>query len=200
MGVSRFGSFFCLWAVCARSNRWRTLIGSWVTPPTTGSIKIKLGGSKNITINHGSGGADCGRRRSWPLPPPRKMCVRYTPHRKRGLVAASKRMQAEGMMLGELCVTTPPPCRKINPKSPLKNEEATPCPGRFSPNPIVLRLIVKFSAILTGRIVQFRPPGRKMKAIPPPPPPTNIADFPSWTPSHCALPLAVRAHTLAHTD
>jgi hypothetical protein len=29
-----------------------------------------------------------------------KMRVRYTAHRKRGLVAASKRMQAEGMMLG----------------------------------------------------------------------------------------------------
>ncbi len=100
MGVSGFGSFFCLWAVRTRSNRWRTLIGSWVTLPTTGSIEIKLGGAKNITIDHGSGGADCGRRRSWPLPPPRKMCVRYTAHRKRGLVAASKRMQAEGMTMG----------------------------------------------------------------------------------------------------
>jgi hypothetical protein len=39
-------------------------------PPTTGSIKIEQGGAKNITINHGSGGGDCGRRRSWPLPPP----------------------------------------------------------------------------------------------------------------------------------
>jgi hypothetical protein len=28
MGVSGFGSFFCLWAVHARSNRWRALIGS----------------------------------------------------------------------------------------------------------------------------------------------------------------------------
>jgi hypothetical protein len=28
MGVSGFGSFFCLWAVRARSNRWRALIGS----------------------------------------------------------------------------------------------------------------------------------------------------------------------------
>ncbi len=109
-----------------------------------------------------------------------KMCVRYTARRKRGLVAASKRVQAEGMTLGELCVTTTPPsCRKINPKSPLKNEAATPCPGRFSPNPVVLRLIDKFSAILTGRIVQFKPPGQKMKTIPPPPPPTNIADFSS---------------------
>jgi len=70
MGVSGFGSFICLWAVCARSNRWRALIGSWVTPHTTGSIEIERGGAKNIIINHGSGGGDCGRRRSWPLLPP----------------------------------------------------------------------------------------------------------------------------------
>ena len=38
-----------------------------------------------------------------------KMCVRYTVHRKRGLIAALKRVQAEVMTLGELCVTTPPP-------------------------------------------------------------------------------------------
>ncbi len=36
----------------------------------TGSIEIEGGGAENITINHGSGGGDCGRRRSWPLPPP----------------------------------------------------------------------------------------------------------------------------------
>jgi hypothetical protein len=28
MGVSGFGSFFCLWAVRTRSNQWRALIGS----------------------------------------------------------------------------------------------------------------------------------------------------------------------------
>ncbi len=87
-----------------------------------------------------------------------KMLVRYTTRRKHGLVAASKRMQAEGMTLGELCVT-PPPRQKNNPKSPLKNEAATPCSGRFSPNPVVLRLIIMFSAIATGRIIQFRLPG-----------------------------------------
>ena len=38
-----------------------------------------------------------------------KMRVRYTARRKRGLVAASKRMQVEGMTLGELPVTNPPP-------------------------------------------------------------------------------------------
>jgi len=42
-----------------------------------------------------------------------KMCVRYTTRRKRGLVAASERMQAEGMTLGELHVTTPPPKKKL---------------------------------------------------------------------------------------
>ena len=42
-----------------------------------------------------------------------KMRVRYTACRKRGLIAASKRMQAEGMTLraaaSELHVTPPPP-------------------------------------------------------------------------------------------
>ena len=42
------------------SNRWRALIGSWVTPPTTGAIEIERGGDKNITINHGCGGGNCG--------------------------------------------------------------------------------------------------------------------------------------------
>ncbi len=44
-------------------------------------------------------------------------------------------------------------------KSPHKTEAATPSPGGFSPNPVVLRLIVMFSAIVTGRIVRFRQPG-----------------------------------------
>ena len=70
MCVSGYGSFFCLWAVRAPSNRRRALIGLWVTPPTTGSIEIERGGDENITINHGCGGGDCGRRRSWPLPSP----------------------------------------------------------------------------------------------------------------------------------
>ena len=70
MGVSSFGSFFCLWAVRAHSNQWCELIGLWVMPPKTSSIKIEWGGAKNITINHGSGGGNCGRRRSWHLPPP----------------------------------------------------------------------------------------------------------------------------------
>ena len=62
-----------------------------------------------------------------------KMRVRYTARRKHGLVAALKRMQAEGMTLraaaSELRVSVAnlskwaslrvaPPRRKINPKSP----------------------------------------------------------------------------------
>ena len=29
------------------------MIGSWVTPPTTGTIEIKHGDDENTTINHG---------------------------------------------------------------------------------------------------------------------------------------------------
>ena len=42
------------------SNQQRALIGSWVTPPTTGVIEIKRGGDENITINHSCGGGNCG--------------------------------------------------------------------------------------------------------------------------------------------
>jgi len=47
-------------AARACSNRRRALIGSWVTPPTTGVIEIERGGDEYITINHGCGGDDCG--------------------------------------------------------------------------------------------------------------------------------------------
>ena len=67
------------------------------------------------------------------------------------------------------CCALTPPGRKFD-KHPRKTEAATPSPSHFSPNPVVLRLIVMFSGISTGQIVRFRPPGRKMKAIPPPPP------------------------------
>ena len=46
-------------AARACSNRRRALIGSWVTQPTTGVIRIERGGDENITINHGCGGGDC---------------------------------------------------------------------------------------------------------------------------------------------
>jgi hypothetical protein len=70
MGAGGHGLYCHLWAVRARSNRRRALIGLWVTPSTTGSIEIERGGDKNIAIKHGCGDGDCGRRRSWPLPPP----------------------------------------------------------------------------------------------------------------------------------
>ena len=44
----------------ACSNRRCALIGSRVTPHTTGVVKIERGGDKNITINHGCGGGNCG--------------------------------------------------------------------------------------------------------------------------------------------
>ena len=44
MGVSGHGSFFCLWAVRACSDRASVLTEPWATPPTAGAIKIKRGG------------------------------------------------------------------------------------------------------------------------------------------------------------
>ena len=43
-------------AARASSIRRHALIGSWVTPPTTGAIEIERGGDENITINHGYDG------------------------------------------------------------------------------------------------------------------------------------------------
>ena len=56
-------------AARACSNQRRTLIGSWVTPPATGAIKIERGGDENRTINHiggddGGDGGDGGGRES----------------------------------------------------------------------------------------------------------------------------------------
>jgi len=88
-------------------------------------------------------------------------------------------MQAEGMRLVQPrpnCVL-PPPAEKLI-QNPLRKTKLPRHPPAVSAqNPVVLRLIVMFSVIVTGRIVRFRPPGQKMKAIPPPP--TNIVDFPS---------------------
>jgi hypothetical protein len=103
MGVSDFGSFFCLWAVRARSNRWHVLIGSWVSPPTTGSIKIERGGAKNITINHGSGGGDCGRRRSWPRRP-----FRSRARVDRAMVDAPYRRRHENLAGVDVLPNNPP--------------------------------------------------------------------------------------------
>jgi len=41
MGVSGYGSFFCLWAVLARSAQWRVFTEPWATPPTAGAKKIE---------------------------------------------------------------------------------------------------------------------------------------------------------------
>jgi hypothetical protein len=60
-----------------------------------------------------------------------KMCVQYTARRKRGLVAALKRMQAEVMTLGELCVTTPPPAEKLI-QNPLRKTKAPRHPPAVS--------------------------------------------------------------------
>ncbi len=59
-GTAGHGLYRHLWASRACSNQRRALIGSWVTPPTPGTIKIEQGGDENITINHGCGGRDCG--------------------------------------------------------------------------------------------------------------------------------------------
>jgi hypothetical protein len=97
-----------------------------------------------------------------------EMRVRYTARRKRGLVAASKRMQAEGMTLGRYRrpprqnYVLPHPAEKLIQNPLKKNEAATPSPRRLSPNPVVLRLNVMLSVLATGRSVRFRPPGRKM--------------------------------------
>jgi hypothetical protein len=54
MGVSGYGSFFCLWAVRARSAQGRNFTEPWVTPPTAGAMKIERGVVYNPTIHHGN--------------------------------------------------------------------------------------------------------------------------------------------------
>ena len=60
MGAAGHCLYRRLWPSGAGSNLWRALIGSWVMPTSNGSIEIKRGGEKNITINHGCGGGDFG--------------------------------------------------------------------------------------------------------------------------------------------
>ncbi len=52
MGVSSYGSFFCLWAVRARSTQGRMFTERWATPPTAGAMKIERGVVYNPTIHH----------------------------------------------------------------------------------------------------------------------------------------------------
>jgi hypothetical protein len=53
MGVCGYGSFFCLWAVRARSARGHVFTEPWATTPTTGAMKIERGVVYNPTIHHG---------------------------------------------------------------------------------------------------------------------------------------------------
>jgi hypothetical protein len=73
MGVCGYDSFFCLWAVRARSARGRVFTEPWAMPPTTGAMKIERGVVYNPTIHHGyllEKNCHPGRRQLWHLPPP----------------------------------------------------------------------------------------------------------------------------------
>jgi hypothetical protein len=78
MGVSGYGSFFCLWAVRARSAQGRVFTEPWATPPTAGAMKIE----KKIVI------LGTASRQPWPLPPPigppRPFCSRARVDRAMG--------------------------------------------------------------------------------------------------------------------
>jgi hypothetical protein len=52
MSVSCYNSFFCLWAVRARSARGRIFTEPWATPPTAGAMKIERGVLYDPTIHH----------------------------------------------------------------------------------------------------------------------------------------------------
>ena len=52
MGVSGYGSFFCLCAVHASSARGRVFTEPWATSPTAGAMKIERGVVYNPTIHH----------------------------------------------------------------------------------------------------------------------------------------------------
>jgi hypothetical protein len=52
MGISGYGSFFCLWAVRARSARGRVFTEPWAMSPTAGAMKIERGVVYNPTIHH----------------------------------------------------------------------------------------------------------------------------------------------------
>jgi hypothetical protein len=73
MGVSGYGSFFCLWAVRACSAQERVFTEPWATPLTAGAMKIEWGVVYYPTIHHGymlEKNCHPGRRQPWPLPPP----------------------------------------------------------------------------------------------------------------------------------
>jgi hypothetical protein len=73
MGVSGYGSFFCLWAVRARSAQGRVFTEPWATPPTAGAMKIERGVVNDPTIHHWllvRKNRHPGPCQPWPLPPP----------------------------------------------------------------------------------------------------------------------------------
>jgi len=74
MGVSGYGSFFCLWAVRDRSARGRMFTEPWAMPASAGTMKIERGVVYNPTIYHGyllvRKNRHPGRRQPWLLPPP----------------------------------------------------------------------------------------------------------------------------------
>jgi hypothetical protein len=53
MGISGYGSFFCLWAIRARSAQGRVLTGPWAMPLTAGTMTFERGVVYNLTIHHG---------------------------------------------------------------------------------------------------------------------------------------------------
>ena len=63
-----------------------------------------------------------------------------------------------------------PPHPKIRPKSPSKNEVATPSSGRSIPRPRVRSLIVVLLRSATGRCGRIHPPGYKLRPLSYPPP------------------------------
>jgi hypothetical protein len=70
MGISSYGSFFCLWAVRARSAQGRVFTEPWATSPTAGAMKIERGVVYNPTIHHGyllEKNRHPGHRQPWPV-------------------------------------------------------------------------------------------------------------------------------------
>jgi len=73
MGVSSYGSFFCLWAVCTQSAPGGVFTEPWATAPTACAMKIEQGVVYDPTIHHGyllEKNCHPGPRQPWPLPPP----------------------------------------------------------------------------------------------------------------------------------
>ena len=110
-----------------------------------------------------------------------KMRVRCTTHRKRGLVAASKRMQAEGITLrataSELCVNLPREKKSV--PNPLKKCSCHTIPQPFQPKPLrPMSDCHIFHAGDWAEQLNFTTRSQN-EGDPTTPPPTKIVDFPS---------------------